>query len=88
MDVHHMYVSLLTVFAGLYVQHVAADPIPSLGVGQHLHTVVGELLQPVHLHLLPHCGDVLHLTPLWMEGGGGWRGGGGGSSFTNCCLII
>ena len=58
-------VCVLTVFAGLDVQHVAADTVTSLGVSQHLDAVVGELLQSVQLHLLPHGGDVLHLSPLW-----------------------
>ena len=57
-------VRVLTVLAGLDVQDIAPDPVPSLGVGQHLHTVVSELLQPSQLHLLMGCRDVLHLSPL------------------------
>ena len=54
----------LTVFPGLYVQDVAADPVSRLGVGQHLDAVVGELLQASELHLLLGGCDVLHLTPF------------------------
>lgn len=55
---------ILTVLAGLYIQDVAADPISSLCVGQHLNTVVGELLQPSKLHLFTCGGDILHLSPF------------------------
>ena len=56
--------SALTVLLGLDVEHAAAHAIPGLGVGQHLHTVVGELLHASQLHPLPRRGDVLHLAPL------------------------
>lgn len=59
-----LFVCILTVLAGLDVQNVAADPISSLCVGQHLNTVVGELLQPSQLHLLTCGGDILHLSPF------------------------
>lgn len=54
----------LTVFTGLDVQDVAADPVSGLGVGQHLDAVVGELLQASELHLLFGGCDVLHFAPL------------------------
>lgn len=54
----------LTVFTGLYIQDVAADPVSCLGVGQHLDAVVGELLQASEFHLLLGGCDVLHLTPF------------------------
>ena len=54
----------LTVFTGLDVQDVATDPISSLGVGQDLDAVVGELLQAFELHLLFDGCDVLHFTPF------------------------
>lgn len=55
---------VLTVFTGLDVEHVAADSISSLCVGQHLDAVVGELLQAPELHLLLDGCDVLHLAPF------------------------
>lgn len=55
---------ILTILSGLYIQDVAADSVSSLSVGQHLNTVVGELLQSPHLHLFPCGGDVLHLPPF------------------------
>ena len=54
----------LTILLGLDVEHAAAHAIPGLGVGQHLHAVVGELLHASQLHPLPRRGDVLHLAPL------------------------
>lgn len=60
-----LFVCILTIFTGLYIQDIAADPISSLCVSQHLDTVIGELLQPSQLHLLPCGGDILHLSPLW-----------------------
>lgn len=54
----------LTVLLGLDVEHAAAHAVPSLGVGQHLDAVVGELLHAPQLHPLPCGGDILHLTPL------------------------
>ncbi len=60
-----LFVCILTVLAGLDIQDVAADPVSSLCVGQHLNTVVGELLKPSQLHLFTCGGDILHLSPLW-----------------------
>lgn len=54
----------LTILLGLDVEHAAAHSIPSLGVGQHLHAIVGEFLHASQLHSLTRGGDVLHLTPL------------------------
>lgn len=54
----------LTVLLGLDVEHAAAHAVPGLGVGQHLHAVVGELLHTSQLHPLSRRGDVLHLAPL------------------------
>lgn len=54
----------LTVFTCLDIQDVAPDTVPSLGVGQHLDAVVGELLQASELDLLLDGRDVLHFTPL------------------------
>lgn len=59
-----LFVSILTVLAGLDIKDVAADPVSSLCVGKHLNTVVGELLQTPQLHLLTCGGDILHLSPF------------------------
>lgn len=58
------FVCILTVLTGLDIQDVAADPVSSLCVGQHLNTVIGILLQPSQLHLFPGGGDILHLSPF------------------------
>lgn len=60
----HSFLCILTIFAGLDIQDIAADSVSSLCVGQHLNTVVGELLQPSQLHLLAGRGDILHLSPF------------------------
>lgn len=54
----------LTILLSLDVEHAAADAIPSLGVGQYLDAIVGELLHATELHPLPCGGDILHLPPL------------------------
>ena len=59
----------LTILAGLDIQDVAADPISSLCVGQHLDAVVSELLKPSQLHLFTCGGDILHLSPFWGRTG-------------------
>lgn len=55
---------ILTILSGLDIEDIAADPISSLRVGQHLNTVVCELLEPSQLHLFTCGGDVLHLSPF------------------------
>lgn len=57
----------LTVFSGLDIQDVATDTVSSLGVGQHLDAVVGELLQASELYLLLDGCDVLHFTPFFEK---------------------